>query len=107
VGFKPLGFEVVKVGMLGLADDLQSLAGEVTGVAGQGQAGPVDGRLADDALEAGGAGQEAQFQGAGLFVVKLFDGDGSALHTNLEVKFRAEINLAALGSLGISAPMPE
>ncbi len=65
---------------LGIADNLQALVGEVAREAGQDQARAIDGRLANDALEPGGSGNQIEFEGAGVLVVEPLDSYGVTLH---------------------------
>src|SRR5581483_4270337 len=76
-----LGREGCQVKGRGVADDLHALVGEITGEAGEDEARPVHGGFANDALEAAGAGEEFQFQRAGLFRVKAFNCDDVPLHS--------------------------
>ena len=69
------GVERAQVGDLDVADDLDALGREVALEAGEGEAGAVDGRLADGALQPGRAGDELQAQLDGVAGVELRDGD--------------------------------
>src|SRR5438132_8039719 len=60
---RPKRFQIIG---LGVPDDLHALAGEVPRETRQHQPGPVDGRLADDALQPAGASHQAHLQRAGL-----------------------------------------
>jgi len=64
------GFEI---GHLRRAQCLEPFAGKIFGEAGQRQARPVDRGLLDGALEAIGAGQQAQAQVGGVLHIKFFD----------------------------------
>ena len=64
----------------GVADRLNALKGEIPREAGQDQAGPIDRGFANDALESAGAGQQIQFEGAGMVGIKTLNGYRIALH---------------------------
>src|SRR5208282_709924 len=77
----PLLFqEGTQVIHLRVAHDLHTLVGEVLREPAQREAGPVHGRLADDALQTRRAGDELHLQHVGVFLVKLINGDGFVLH---------------------------
>ena len=62
---------------LGIADDLDALAGEITGETGQHQAGAIDGRLANDPLQVRWRRPESSKlqRFAGMLGVEAFDRD--------------------------------
>ena len=67
---------------LRMAHDLQALVGEIAGEAAQGQTGPVDGRLADDALEIALFRSSFICERRGMFLEELLHGQGGAFHNN-------------------------
>ena len=84
------GFEVAR---LRVTHHLHALAGEIFREPGQSKAGTVDGRFADDPLEAAGTGDELEVEPAGLVGVKTFDGDevvdhGGGVRVRIKIKIR-------------------
>ena len=65
---------------LGIANRLDALKGEVSCEAGQHQAWPVDGRLANRAFKAAGASYQVQFKRAGVLSIEAFDSYEITLH---------------------------
>jgi hypothetical protein len=63
-----------------VSDHLDALVGEVTREPAQRQAGAIDRRLANDALESAFAGQQTQLQRVGVFFVEPFNRDGLVCH---------------------------
>ena len=65
---------------LRVADGLDAFEGEVAREPAQREAGAVDRRHADDALEVARLREQLHLQRPGVFLEKLFDRDGWAFH---------------------------
>ncbi len=64
-----------------MAHHLHALVGEIAGEAAQRQAGPVHGRLADDAFEVASLREQFHLQLGGMFLEELFNREGVVFHT--------------------------
>jgi hypothetical protein len=65
---------------LGVAHDLDAFAGEISFEAGEGEAGAINRRFANDPAQTFGAADQIQSERALVFGVETLNGDNVALH---------------------------
>src|SRR5437667_12423846 len=88
--FQKIGFRI--------PDHLHAFESKITGEPGEDQSGPIDGRLANGALEAAGSGNAMELQVAGMAGIKPFYCYQIALHGSYRLNSGPRYISRALGS---------